>query len=444
MRAGILPSLCCTLLLLRFAPGATALVTEHKILHSSHRCISLGRFGFLANGSVEVNASALAVYSPERAIPPDTTFLGFLVVPDSDAAWVEEQAQGTECPLSSPKVTKVFSVSDMGLPTEDGERPSKAAAVTVASSGFHTLFFVNCIPARLVSTSVQVKMYNNAPGGSRLYLPAGMFNLAIVDAVLAGLYALLLVAWLVHVLKVWCQAIAPPAYQILLTVLLPLLAATSACSAASLYTRQVYGASVGVDWALDLLLLASGTILLVAFCTGLDRVDPYLTDTERLVIFTAVPTWLLCQLALMASTNSALFPLLVTPESAPHVLQEVFWGLVVSLLLLLLLLSFELMACCCALLLRRKGRSRDDREEDGPLSKYYVQTSLVLLATTILGYALPHVLPFFLAWLPDALGRIAFFGFLGYTLFRVRPRLEKSVYQLFDENDEVDEELDEL
>ncbi|GJP49810.1 hypothetical protein CLOM_g8977 [Closterium sp. NIES-68] len=408
---------------------------------------------------------------------------------------------GGFCPLTSLNVTKIFSVMEMDAPKKGSERPTKTALVPVPGAGFHGVYMVNCAPTRLLSAHVSLSLYNTNPLGApanapvtKYYLSAGTIALAFVHAICALTCIGVLCAWLAHVLKIWFHTVVPLTFHLLLTALLPALGALFAALAARLFVQQSTGSSPGIDLVTDILLVVCLVLLLAAFFTGIGSIDPYMSDVERAVLFFAVPAAIISLLGLSlvspdslsfavsssvtsSSTSSAavtggsMLTSSLLPDTLPSftVVLSVIRPLLLFLLaaavtvitvLLFLALLLSFLQCLSS---RRPGANSsgggsmkrsggggstyalDDRDTDGPLEKFYVQACALLLLAGALSVLLRWCLPYDLVtWLPQALWQAALLLLLVWVLHRFRPRAERSVYQLFDENDVMDEELSEL
>ncbi|CAI7923536.1 unnamed protein product [Closterium sp. NIES-53] len=408
---------------------------------------------------------------------------------------------GGFCPLTSLNVTKIFSVMEMDAPKKGSERPTKTVQVPVPGAGFYGVYMVNCAPTRLLSAHVSLSLYNTNPGAPanappvKYYLSAGTIALAFVHAICGLTCLAVLCAWLAHVLKIWFHTVVPLTFHLLLTALLPALGALFFALAARLFVQQSAGSSPGIDFTADVLLVVCMTLLLAAFFTGIGSIDPYMSDLERAVLFFAVPAAVVSLLGLSlvspdslsfvvstsvtssasssaAVTGGSMLTSSLLPDTLPSftvvisvIRPLLFFLLAAAVAVITLLLFLALLLSCLQCLASRhpganssggnSGMKRvggggsiyalDDRDTDGPLEKFYVQACALLLLAGAVPVLLRWCLPYDLVtWLPQALWQAALLLLLVWVLHRFRPRAERSVYQLFDENDVMDEELSEL
>ncbi|CAI5505119.1 unnamed protein product [Closterium sp. Naga37s-1] len=408
---------------------------------------------------------------------------------------------GGFCPLTSLNVTKIFSVMEMDAPKKGSERPTKTVLVPVPGAGFYGVYMVNCAPTRLLSAHVSLSLYNTNPGAPanappvKYYLSAGTIALAFVHAICGLTCLAVLCAWLAHVLKIWFHTVVPLTFHLFLTALLPALGALFFALAARLFVQQSAGSSPGIDFAADVLFVVCMALLLAAFFTGIGSIDPYMSDLERVVLFFAVPAAVVSLLGLSlvspdslsfvvstsvtssasssaAVTGGSMLTSSLLPDTLPSftvvisVIRPLLFFLLAAAVAVITLLLFLalLLSCLQCLASRRPGANSsggnsgmkrvggggssyalDDRDTDGPLEKFYVQACALLLLAGAVSVLLRWCLPYDLVtWLPQALWQAALVLLLVWVLHRFRPRAERSVYQLFDENDVMDEELSEL
>ncbi|CAI5481903.1 unnamed protein product [Closterium sp. Yama58-4] len=414
---------------------------------------------------------------------------------------------GGFCPLTSLNITKIFSVMEMDAPKKGSERPTKTIQVFVPGAGFYGVYMVNCAPTRLLSAHVSLSLYNTNPGAPanappvKYYLSAGTIALAFVHAICGLTCLAVLCAWLAHVLKIWFHPVVPLTFHLLLTALLPALGALFFALAARLFVQQSTGSSPGIDLAADVLLVVCMALLLAAFFAGIGSIDPYMSDLERAVLFFAVPATVVSLLGLSlvspdslsfvvstsvtstasssasssaAVTGGSMLTSTLLPDTLPSftvvlsVIRPLLFFLLAAAVAVITLLLFLalLLSCLQCLASRRPGANSsgggggmkrmggggggssyalDDRDTDGPLEKFYVQACALLLLAGAVSVLLRWCLPYDLVtWLPQALWQAALLLLLVWVLHRFRPRAERSVYQLFDENDVMDEELSEL
>ena len=442
--ASFVVNLCFLFAILGPVQGA---VTDIFIERSIESDISLSTFAFNNHGHFELNISHLLIYSPERNGEPDTSQIGFFLsngnLPVDD---VRNTSGHNLCHLHQANVTNLF-VLNVTAAAGGGEHPPYSFQLDLPGPGEKTLFFSICAPNRIVSAEVHVVQYNQAPAGSKHYLSAGQGLFPYISAALGVLYLVVLSVWLVHASRVWCTTpLVPQTFHIAISALLVADMLVAFSLSLKYTTLQAAGSSSSWSTITNVLYCLQGITLLTTVSTALLQIEPYISDLERGVLFLAVPVLVVANVAqalLGEAPRSTLWRHCVLLIRAVfNTLTYVSWSLV-GILLAIAVLSWASTQSWAAKPRHGPGR-RDDRDVENVFSRLSVVGTTYIAALCVVTSQLRATLPYWMAWLPLILQELGVLLLVCFVLHKFRPRTEKSVYELFDETDSVEGELDAL
>eukprot|EP00271_Cylindrocystis_brebissonii_P016143 TRINITY_DN39378_c0_g1_i1.p1 TRINITY_DN39378_c0_g1~~TRINITY_DN39378_c0_g1_i1.p1 ORF type:complete len:460 (+),score=53.12 TRINITY_DN39378_c0_g1_i1:466-1845(+) len=450
------------LFVLSFASMRTIVAGKHtyRLYKDNEESTKVATFAFNQNGFVEVHVSNLTVFSPEEVTSPDLFSMGVYMTGKTDVSSSSSNGSTSNedhfCLLTSPNVVKLFTFLDMKRALSTGVHPDFSFQAPAHLEGPVDVFFANCAaPSRMVSAVMKLELSNRKANGQKVYLPAGSEPLPIIFAAMAMAYAAIAGAWLWHLARnklLWC----PPRFRLpfftFLGVLFAVMAIYRVLESIQYFALSISGSSPSaLSSAAALFYVLEIVFLLLTYVTGLSPLEPYLTTLERTLLLMCVPTLLLAQLL------NRFLPVPGSSIEWQDCVNLFHWltGAAESLawLILLSLVALGVIVWLCTLpwsLSKKKDAfsmgAGDDRKTllENPFARFYTPLVLYVISVEGLVLLLRQRLPYSLEWVAVfAREGLIFLGFV-LLLFRCRPRAETSVYQLFDETDSFDEELDNL
>lgn len=416
-----------------------------EIERSEESLIYLTDFAFSKNGHILINVSHLTIFSPEKSSPPDTFLMGFFRVHRKNFSAIRDKLNSTDkCILTSPEISRMFSVMEMGRVKGDGERPSYGHHEEVREEGDFLFYFANCAPSRLVSASVYVELYQKYNNGTRNYLPAGSGPLAYLCFIAALGFWVLTGSWLWQAKKTWFQTHTPQTFHFTFTILLVVNITIQIVNGIRFLVIQYSGRAVFWNVLLQAELFLQAILILITFFSGLSKMEPYLNELEQGLVVVAIPGLVVTHFIPTILSYNTLGTEWDTCISLLNfviaVVEILSWALVIGLLGLSFLSWFYSTSIMSRTNRRQTRRDLEDIEH--PFERFYVICLSYIVAASFGLKILKGSLPFYLTWVGHTVELTLVIAFYAFVLYKSRPKTEKSVYQLFDETDDLDEELD--
>eukprot|EP00850_Spirogloea_muscicola_P012548 SM000081S22682 [mRNA] locus=s81:514736:516573:- [translate_table: standard] len=429
-------------------------------------------FAFRANGVLDLNLTrGFAVHSDAaRAAPPDLALMGFLLARPpaglklrcgSDGGGGGGNSSAAPCVLASTNVSRLFTLRDVVDPSlayhyfkqKEHQKLLETYCVhtfKILEPDEYYLYFANCEASHLVTIpEIAATFYNQDPTGPLDYLSDGMAPLKYVYIAVAAVFLIASAVWSWRVRKLWSQPASPHGLQVLLSCLLcstGLLMVSYAVLYAMVQTKGTAGPWQIVNWAL---LGVQNALQLFAIALLVNRFDPYLSALERLVLPWAV-VGLLAVLTVKRVKSSLLHPPLGLQWRDQFLafkwslwsidtLADVCWCLLI-LMVISYALSWTLKHFCFRHKKQHWGNWMEE-EDDDPIRGFLASLIIYAVVTTALVQYLAISVPYSFAWTCFLSQEMAALGVYLCLLYKCRPLLLKSVYQLFDEKDPFDEDM---
>jgi len=424
------------LLIVVFVNVCHGLIHNLKIKNDDRAGFFIENFGFESGGKLSLNLTNFQVNGKKYIPSSPKTMVGFLIKRtdvDSTLFLEDHQHSPASCLFQNDKIVNVAQ-GDKIVPITGDARQVQDFTIGKNQQGFYNTYFINCLHEP-VSFNLRLVQYNVVNGVAQ-YLATGRVPLPAVYGVLAGVYLVMLLAWLLLFLR--ARGAKVNRVHHLMTGLLLLKMLALVFHTVDLHFTMTTGEAGG--WALIYYMLTAAKtmtmfLLIALIGTGWSFVKPFLSSSDKQILLIVLPLQVLDNIAL-----------LIIEESAPGSSYFANWKDVFRIVDIL---------CCGAVLIpiiwsikhlreaaQIDGKAARNVRKLSLFRRFYLSVVSYIYFTRIIIYLLNATLPFRLIWLGNTFAEVATVVFFGLTGFSFRPAADNPYFELKEEDrDEYNDDV---